>query len=155
MESLSRRISMLPVIGPGVPVCGCVVQKALRPELVCGYDLFVLRTCLLRCYPLLAAAELVPTLVCRTPGLFALATAYSGLLTGGVADFAINAALKKCSGGLGPTLVKAVLCNWLVCMAVFLASSAKDLTGKMVGIWQRREWFIHRAIGTILSGERG
>merc|ERR1712032_1150268 len=41
---------------------------------------------------------------------------------------------KKVSGTLGQTLVKAVLCNWLVCMAVFLCTQAKDLTGKMVGI---------------------
>ena len=34
-----------------------------------------------------------------------------------------------------PPLSKAVLCNWLVCLAVFLATSASDLTGKMVGIW--------------------
>ena len=33
------------------------------------------------------------------------------------------------------TVVKAIMCNWLVCMAVFLAGAANDLAGKMVGIW--------------------
>merc|ERR1719502_1456399 len=36
---------------------------------------------------------------------------------------------------LGGTLVKGVLCNWLVCMAVYLASFSKDVIGKMVSIW--------------------
>ena len=68
-------------------------------------------------------------------GLFALAAAYTGLLTGGTAELAAATAVKKCAGRFGPTLVKAVMCNWLVCMAVFLAGAANDLGGKMVGIW--------------------
>ena len=31
--------------------------------------------------------------------------------------------------------MKAILCNWLVCLAVWLAGAANDMTGKMVGIW--------------------
>merc|ERR1711934_1248316 len=31
--------------------------------------------------------------------------------------------------------VRGILCNWLVCMAVYLASFAKDVAGKMVCIW--------------------
>merc|ERR1711871_1868780 len=27
------------------------------------------------------------------------------------------------------------MCNWLVCMAVFLAGASCDMAGKMVGIW--------------------
>lgn len=30
---------------------------------------------------------------------------------------------------------RGLLCNWLVCMAVYLASMAKDATGKAVAIW--------------------
>merc|ERR1712014_396640 len=37
------------------------------------------------------------------------------------------------------------MCNWLVCMAVFLATSAIDLAGKMVGIWFPISMFV--AIG--------
>eukprot|EP00929_Paragymnodinium_shiwhaense_P113754 TRINITY_DN82059_c0_g1_i1.p2 TRINITY_DN82059_c0_g1~~TRINITY_DN82059_c0_g1_i1.p2 ORF type:complete len:267 (-),score=63.17 TRINITY_DN82059_c0_g1_i1:243-1043(-) len=32
-------------------------------------------------------------------------------------------------------VVRGILCNWLVCMAVYLASFAKDTAGKMVPIW--------------------
>ena len=31
--------------------------------------------------------------------------------------------------------VRGLLCNWLVCMAVYLASFAKDVVGKMTAIW--------------------
>merc|ERR1719291_115651 len=30
---------------------------------------------------------------------------------------------------------KAIMCNWLVCMAVYMASFAKDAVGKAVAIW--------------------
>jgi formate/nitrite transporter len=68
-------------------------------------------------------------------GLIALATSYTGLLAGGTAEMAAATVMKKCSMGFGPTFVKAVLCNWLVCLAVFLATQAQGMTGKMVGIW--------------------
>lgn len=68
-------------------------------------------------------------------GLLALATAYTGLLTPGMQELATSTVMKKCGGTLGQTVVKAILCNWLVCLAVFLATSAYDLGGKMVGIW--------------------
>jgi len=68
-------------------------------------------------------------------GLFALAAQYTGLLAYGVKDLAVATVLKKCGSSFGPTVVKAIMCNWLVCMAVWLAGAANDLTGKMVGIW--------------------
>lgn len=68
-------------------------------------------------------------------GAMALAASYTGILTLGVQELAVATALKKVGGAFGPTLVKAILCNWLVCLAVWLAGSADDLAGKMVGIW--------------------
>ena len=41
----------------------------------------------------------------------------------------------KCTAGFGAQVVKGIFANWLVCLAVFLATSASDMTGKMVGIW--------------------
>jgi formate/nitrite transporter len=68
-------------------------------------------------------------------GLFAFAAKYTGILSGGVADLAVGTAMKKCGSAFGPTVVKAIMCNWLVCMAVWLAGSANDLAGKYVGIF--------------------
>merc|ERR1719329_948362 len=68
-------------------------------------------------------------------GGFAYAVKYAGLLAYGTKDMAVATAMKKCASAFGPTLVKAIMCNWLVCMAVFLAGASFDMAGKMVGIW--------------------
>ena len=65
-------------------------------------------------------------------GLMALFASYAGLLGGTVKELAIATAEKKCHSAFGPTLVKAIVCNWLVCMAVWLAGAANDMAGKMV-----------------------
>jgi formate/nitrite transporter len=44
-------------------------------------------------------------------------------------------AVAKTSLSFKSALVWGILCNWLVCMAVYMASFCKDLGGKMVAIW--------------------
>ncbi|CAE8618934.1 unnamed protein product [Polarella glacialis] len=78
-------------------------------------------------------------------GTLAIVASYTGLLTGATAELAVKMAMKKCHYTFGQTLVKAIMCNWLVCMAVWLATSAQDLAGKMVGIWFPISMFV--AIG--------
>ncbi|MGK3751727.1 MAG: formate/nitrite transporter [Bacillariaceae sp.] len=77
--------------------------------------------------------------------LFAVLCKYCGVLSGGAADLAAQTLLYKTSNSFGPTLVKAILCNWLVCLAVYLSSQAKDMTGKFVGIFLPVSTFV--AIG--------
>jgi formate/nitrite transporter len=90
-------------------------------------------------------------------GLLALAAKYTGILTGGAQDLAVATAIKKCSGAFMPTVVKAIMCNWCVCMAVFMAGAANDLAGKMVGIWFPISMFVastqsaHRPARTALA----
>ena len=67
--------------------------------------------------------------------IFAWLAQYTGLLHGGAGQMAIATVMKKTSAGFVPTLVKGIMCNWLVCMAVYLAGACSDLGGKMVGIW--------------------
>lgn len=54
-------------------------------------------------------------------------------LAGGGAS--VPVAVAKTSLAFVPALVRGILCNWLVCMAVYLASFAKDAAGKMVPIF--------------------
>lgn len=69
-------------------------------------------------------------------GAFALAAWYAGLLSGGAANLCTSTAVSKVyASSFGQTVVKAVLCNWMVSLAVFLAGSSNDLTGKLVGCW--------------------
>jgi len=67
--------------------------------------------------------------------LFALAANYVGLLSGGTGSLAVSTALNKCRASFGQTFVKAMLCNWMVCLAVFLAGAAQDMSGKLIAIW--------------------
>merc|ERR1712070_240586 len=47
----------------------------------------------------------------------------------------VAVAAAKTSLSFKAAFVRGVLCNWLVCMAVWMASMAKDLPGKIVAIW--------------------
>jgi formate/nitrite transporter FocA (FNT family) len=51
----------------------------------------------------------------------------------GCGYMAIKTVEGKVSKTFGQTFVKGIMCNWMVCMAVFLSSQAQDMTGKMVG----------------------
>ncbi|HOP41435.1 MAG TPA: formate/nitrite transporter family protein [Geobacteraceae bacterium] len=63
----------------------------------------------------------------------------SGLLDGPVGATAINIALGKViAGGDAHTNMyfwRAIGCNWLVCLAVMMAMAAKDIGGKVLGIF--------------------
>lgn len=65
--------------------------------------------------------------------LLAFVVTAAGTLAGGGASLGVAAA--KTSLSFKAAFFRGVLCNWLVCMAVYMASFAKDLGGKMVAIW--------------------
>ena len=57
----------------------------------------------------------------------------SGTLGNGPAAAAIASA--KCSMPWDVAFVRGILCNWLVCMAVYMASGCVTMTGKMTAVW--------------------
>jgi formate/nitrite transporter len=59
----------------------------------------------------------------------------AGLFKGGVGAKALNIAKAKVELGFWAALLRGVLCNWLVCMAVWLALASKDVIGKIFGIF--------------------
>ena len=66
--------------------------------------------------------------------LFLAYLAYkSGTLGNAPASVAIATA--KCSLPWDVAFVRGILCNWLVCMAVYMASGCASLIGKMVAVW--------------------
>jgi formate/nitrite transporter len=70
--------------------------------------------------------------------LIALLVVYGGtfsLFENGVAGAAINIAAGKVSMGFGAAFIRGILCNFLVCIAVWMAFAAKDVTGKIVGLF--------------------
>jgi formate/nitrite transporter len=54
---------------------------------------------------------------------------------GSVAEHAISIAAAKCRLSFGAALIRGILCNWLVCLAVFMATSARDVTGKILACY--------------------
>ncbi|MBL0226408.1 MAG: formate/nitrite transporter family protein [Geobacteraceae bacterium] len=52
--------------------------------------------------------------------------------SGAVAEHAVNIAAAKCKLSFGVAFIRALLCNWLVCLAVFMATAARDVPGKML-----------------------
>ncbi len=55
--------------------------------------------------------------------------------TGRVAEHAVNIAAAKCELSFSVALVRGILCNWLVCLAVFMATAARDIPGKMLACY--------------------
>ncbi len=51
------------------------------------------------------------------------------------ADFAIHLGEKKVSSSFAKALVKGIFCNWMVALAMWLSFAAKDIAGKMMGLW--------------------
>ena len=58
---------------------------------------------------------------------------FAATMPGGGATIAL--ASTKTSEPFATAFVRGILCNWLVCMAVYIASMAKDTIGKAVAIW--------------------
>ena len=48
---------------------------------------------------------------------------------------AIAVAEAKVTMPFDVAVIKAIGCNWLVCLAVYLANASDDIIGKIVGIW--------------------
>lgn len=66
--------------------------------------------------------------------LLASMVATAGTL-GPLGGASVGTAVVKTSMAFKTAFFRGILCNWLVCMAVYMASFAKDLPGKMVAIW--------------------
>jgi formate/nitrite transporter len=52
-----------------------------------------------------------------------------------LADNAIRIAAAKCRLPFGAALVRGILCNWLVCLAVMMATAARDIPGKLLACY--------------------
>ena len=57
------------------------------------------------------------------------------LFDNGVAVSVISTAVAKCNISFGDALIKGILCNFLVCIAVWISFAAKDIVGKIIGLF--------------------
>lgn len=138
--------SALGDVAPGVQklVFGLLFPIALLNIVATGSQLFTGNTASVAAAlyeGLIEPADLVRNWVVTYAGnligsvLFAYAFQYTGLLTGTTAAMAAKVAKGKCAAAMGPTIMKGVLANWLVCLAAYMASLESDLAGKILGLW--------------------
>ena len=57
------------------------------------------------------------------------------LFDNGMAVSVIGTAAPKCSISFGDAFIKGILCNFMVCIAVWIALAAKDVVGKIAGLF--------------------
>ncbi|PLY12107.1 MAG: FdhC protein, partial [Desulfuromonas sp.] len=55
--------------------------------------------------------------------------------SGGLAEHAVAIAARKCNLDFDVALVRGLLCNWLVCLAVVMATAARDISGKILACY--------------------
>jgi formate/nitrite transporter len=55
--------------------------------------------------------------------------------TGRVAEHVVTIATAKCELSFEVAFIRGILCNWLVCLAVFMATAARDICGKMLACY--------------------
>lgn len=59
----------------------------------------------------------------------------AGCLTGASISTAIAIAVAKVGMTFGRAFVKGVLCNWLVCLGIYMSNAASDFCSKFLAIW--------------------
>ena len=55
--------------------------------------------------------------------------------SGTVADQAVKVAITKCKLSFWVAFVRGILCNWLVCLAIVMATAARDISGKLLACY--------------------
>ncbi len=124
----------------------CVFPGGLVMVLLAGSELFT-GNCLL-VIPLLSGRISAGAML-RNWGLVYLGNLIGGLLVAAGVVFShlpglfgsalaaamIGTAAGKCALTFSDALIRGILCNFLVCIAVWISFAAKDVVGKIAGIW--------------------
>jgi formate/nitrite transporter len=114
----------------------------LMMTLVTGAELFTGNTALVTAAVIEGkanAGQLAKSWAASYLGNFVGSLALAALVFNGgtlaVSAAPVAMATMKASLSFKQAFIRGILCNWLVCMAVYMASMAKDLPGKIVAIW--------------------
>ena len=132
--------------GIGKVVMGAVFPVGLMMVVICGAELFtgnclmiigtldkkIRLSGLLRNWAIVYLGNLAGSLI------IVLAIAYSGLWDSGeglLGAVTVKTAVGKCSLSFGRAVVLGVFCNFLVCLAVWMAVGSQETIGKIFAIW--------------------
>ena len=132
--------------GLGRAVCGVIFSGGLIMVVLCGAELFT-GNCLILTGVLDKKVKITAMLkswVCVYIGnligsiLIAWLCTYTGLLGCGadqLGGMTIKIAATKAGLDFSKAFVLGILCNWLVCLAVWMSTGAKDVAGKIMAIF--------------------
>lgn len=131
-----------PGYGPARFLGGIVFSLGLILVLVGGAELFTGNALIVMAAVdrLVSPGELLQNWMVVYAGNFlgavcvATAVAFSGIMDGPAGTTAINIAEAKASLGWLEALTRGILCNVLVCLAVWLSLAARSVTGKILAI---------------------
>ena len=166
------------ILGRGVTglLGGSVFSLGLVLVVVCGAELFTgnsfLASSAMDCeisWGKLAENWLIVILGNLAGSLFFAWLMFESRLwsNGSVAEHAIAVAVNKCQLPFGVALIRGILCNWLVCLAVFMATAARDITGKVLACYLPITAFVASGFehsianmyfiptGLLIAGEQG
>ena len=134
------------VVGNGISrlLGGSVFSVGLMLVVICGAELFTGNSLLAKSalhgeVPWLKVGEnwLIVFFGNLAGSLFFAWLMYHSQLwqSGNVAQHAVKIAAVKCNLSFTSALIRGIFCNWLVCLAVFMAVSARDVTGKLLACY--------------------
>ena len=139
-------------------VSGLVFPGGLAMVLIAGSELFTGNTLLVM--PLLAkrikAGQMLKNWVCVYIGNFVGSLIIALLVVNGgvISAFSNQAAVSTITIAVGKVtlsgtaaLFKGILCNFLVCIAVWMAYMAKDIPGKIIGLFFPIMFFVTAGFG--------
>lgn len=122
---------------------GAVFPVGLILVVICGAELFT-GNCLLFAPLLSRHIKVTPVLKCLGLAyignligsvLIALLVVFSNSYSAAALEACISTALAKCTANFGECLLKGILCNILVCLAVWGAMSSKTAAGKILAVY--------------------
>lgn len=138
-------------VGVARLLAGSVFSIGLMLVVVCGAELFTGNSLLTvaALHGEISWKKLAENWVIVLVGNFIGALLFAWLMvesrlweTGTVADQAVNLAVAKCKLSFSTALIRGMFCNWLVCLAVFMATAACDIPGKLLACYMPIMMFV-------------
>ena len=130
-------ISLVKFLGASMFPVGLMLVVLCGAELFTGNNLMTLALFAKKITPAAMLKSWLIVYLANFAGslLIAAALAGSGLYTGAAAERAIAVAAAKVAAPFGEMVLRGILCNMLVVLALWLQAGAKDVIGKIFGIW--------------------
>ena len=153
LGALGSQIASLSVPAAARLVSALIFPIGLLMVLCAGAELFT-GNCLL--FMELLDHTVTPKEVLRSWGLVYLGNALGGFLVallaflghsyalfdGALSELAVSTALSKVSLSFGDAFFRGILCNVLVCLAVWISFGAEELAGKILGLYPPTALFV-------------